>query len=221
LEIESIALSAIILAGGKSRRMGRDKATIEIDGIPLIRRIYDVVAGCGDRDIFPIEIYVVTPWIERYRKVLPIDCNFIAEESPHQGPLCGFAQGLSQISSDWVFLVACDLPNLSTLAIESWIDRLKDIPPQSIAYLAKHADFGWEPLCGFYRRSCLNSLWQYIDDGGRSFQGWLKMNLVTELMMIQSREYLDTDSANPVDRSILFNCNTPADLASVLNRSSD
>lgn len=212
----------MILAGGKSRRMGRDKATIEIDGVPLIRRIYDVVAGCRDRNISPIEIYVITPWSERYREVLPIECNFIAEESPHQGPLCGFAQGLSQIDSEWVLLVACDLPNLSTSAIASWIDRLNDIPPQSIAYLPKHADFGWEPLCGFYRRSsCLNSLRQYIDDGGQSFQGWLKMNLVTELTIFQSREYLDTDSVNPADRSILFNCNTPVDLEVVLNRLSD
>jgi molybdenum cofactor guanylyltransferase len=201
--------------------MGRDKATIEIDGIPLIRRIYDVVAGCRDQNISTIEIYVVTPWSERYRSILPIDCNFIAEESPHQGPLCGFAQGLSQIGSEWVFLVACDLPNLSTSAIKSSIDRLKDIHPQSIAYLAKHADFGWEPLCGFYRRDCLHSLRQYIDDGGRSFQGWLKVSLVTELAMFQSREYLDTGSADPADRSILFNCNTPADLEIVLNRSSE
>ena len=39
------SLSIVILAGGRSSRMGRDKATIEIDGVPLIRRIYDVVTN--------------------------------------------------------------------------------------------------------------------------------------------------------------------------------
>ncbi len=208
--MDEISLSAIILAGGKSLRMGRDKATIEIDGSPLIRRVYDAVAGCRAK-IATIDIYVIAPWTERYRKVLPIECNFISEESPHQGPLLGFAQGLSQISTEWVFLVACDLPNLSTSAIESWIEGLKDIPTQSMAYLARHADFGWEPLCGFYRRGCLNSLCEYIDGGGRSFQGWLNMSTVTELAISQVGAYL-------ADRSILFNCNTPEDLTIVLDK---
>lgn len=194
------SVSIIILAGGRSSRMGRDKATIEIDGVSLIRRIYDA----GDRALNHslncdrASIYVVTPWIERYRSRLPPDCLFIHETRPHQGPLVGFSQGLSHINTDWVLLLACDLPYLSATAIESWLPGLADISPQSLAYLPKHPQKGWEPLCGFYRRNSLTLLQDYLQTGGRSFQGWLTGCQVAELIV-----------TNP---QWLFNCNTPNDL---------
>jgi molybdenum cofactor guanylyltransferase len=209
---------AMILAGGQSSRMGRDKATIEIEGIPMLRRVYDVVADCHKGSVKSIagaegklfdEIYVVTPWIDRYKHILPMlgtkgsgnNGNFITERDPHKGPLVGFAQGLSQIEANWILLLACDLPNLSTSFIQSSIDRLSDIPNQSMAYLAK-GDRGWEALCGYYRGNCLDSLLEYINSGGQSFQGWLRGKMVTELAI-----------DNP---QILLNCNTPADLAEII-----
>ena len=182
--------------------MGRDKATIEIDGVPLIRRIYDVVASCQDLDRVLIDkIYVVTPWGQRYQPILPVTCHFIPEQQPNRGPLIAFTQGLAEITSTWVLLIACDLPNLSTSVIQSWIDKLPSIPAESIAYLPRHTQKGWEPLCGFYRPICRHSLLEYINDGGRSFQGWLEQKIVTELVI--------------ADRVCLVNCNTPADLAKI------
>ena len=202
------SLSAIVLAGGRSSRMGRDKATIEIDGVPLIRRIYDVVASCQDVDrVLANHIYVVTPWAEKYRSILPPNCHFIPEQQPHQGPLIGFCQGLAAMTSAWVLLLACDLPNLSTPIVQSWIDGLPSVGFQSIAYLPKHLHKGWEPLCGFYRQSCHRSLLEYIDGGGQSFQGWLKPNPVTELVVTEPLW--------------LVNCNTPADLARIVSTARD
>jgi molybdenum cofactor guanylyltransferase len=185
--------------------MGRDKATIEIAGVPLLRRIYDIVAECQAPDGSTLanshQIYVVTPWTQRYQSILPASCNFIAEPQPQHGPLIAFEQGLTAISSTWILLIACDLPNLSTPVIQSWIDDLTNISAESIAYLPRHHQKGWEPLCGFYRQICRHSLREYIDDGGQSFQGWLKLNVVTELAII--------------DPFLLANCNTPADLAAI------
>jgi molybdenum cofactor guanylyltransferase len=194
--MDASELSVLILAGGRSTRMGRDKAMIEIAGVPLIRRIYDVVSRV---DLGRIQ--VVTPWPERYRQALPPSCKFILEQQPHQGPLIAFAQSLAEINTPWILLLACDLPNLSTPAIESWIDRLPSVNSQSIAYLPRHPTKGWEPLCGFYRQICHESAIEYIDRGGQSFQGWLKMNAVTELVI-----------ADPL---WLVNCNTPAELAAI------
>jgi molybdenum cofactor guanylyltransferase len=187
-------LAVMILAGGYSSRMGRDKAMIEIAGVPLIRRIYDLVAASKNID----SIYVVTPWPEKYRSILPSNCNFILERQPHHGPLVGFSQGLAAITSTWILLLACDLPNLSTLAIESWINDLPLIDSQTIAYLPRSTSKGWEPLCGFYRHRCHESAIAYIKTGGRSFQGWLKLNIVAELLIADPRW--------------LVNCNTLADL---------
>ena len=191
--------------------MGRDKATIEIDGVPLIRRIYDVVAACQEPHRFAPDpearlpspqIYVVTPWAQKYRSILPVTCYFIPEQQPHQGPLVAFSQGLAMTSSTWVLLLACDLPHLSTSVIQSWIDELPSVGLESIAYLPKHLDKGWEPLCGFYRQICHPWLLEYIDGGGQSFQGWLKLHPVTELVV--------------TDPLCLSNCNTPADLARIV-----
>jgi molybdenum cofactor guanylyltransferase len=195
--MDASELAVVILAGGRSTRMGRDKAMIEIAGVPLIRRIYDVVATCVDLG----QIYIVTPWPEQYRSILPTDCNFILEQQPHQGPFIAFAQALAEIKETWVLLLACDLPNLSTSIIQSWIDSLSSIDSQSIAYLPRHVSKGWEPLCGFYRQICHDSAIEYIDNGGQSFQGWLRMNVVTELVVADPR--------------CLVNCNTPADLAAI------
>jgi molybdopterin-guanine dinucleotide biosynthesis protein A len=173
--------------------MGRDKAQIEVDGIPLIRRIYDACVS-GE-----VKGYVVTPWVEQYRSLLPSDCILIREEEPHRGPLLGFSQGLPYLTSEWVLLLACDLLYLSTTAIASWVSQLDRLPAETMAYLPKNAEKGWEPLCGFYRRGCLPSLLAYINTGDRSFQGWLKGCSVTELVV-----------TNP---QWLFNCNTQADLA--------
>jgi molybdenum cofactor guanylyltransferase len=178
--------------------MGRDKAMIEIDQVPMIRLIYDTVARCENLD----RVHVVAPWRERYRSILPNDCNFIHEQQPPQGPFVAFAQALAEINSTWVLLLACDLPNLSTPEIQSWIDQLPSIDSQSIAYLPRHISKGWEPLCGFYRQICQESAIEYIDNGGQSFQGWLKMQRVTELAVNDPR--------------CLANCNTPTDLDTLL-----
>jgi molybdopterin-guanine dinucleotide biosynthesis protein A len=140
--------------------------------------------------------------MEKYQSLLPSDSGWIREEQPHQGPLIGFSQGLSHITTEWVLLLACDLPHLTTTAIESWVAELDAIPIATMAYLPKHPDKGWEPLCGFYRRSCLPSLLAHISTGGYSFQGWLQQCEVKELII-----------TNPL---WLFNCNTPIDLEQVI-----
>lgn len=189
-------LSAIILAGGQSSRMGQDKALIPLQGVPLLRRVCEVALHCAS------EVYVVTPWPDRYQDILPDACHLLeevplpGETAPH-GPLVGFAQGLAQVKTDWVLLLACDLPQLQVNALQNWAMQLEKTDKNVIALLPRHTK-GWEPLCGFYRRQCLPILSQFINEGGRSFQSWLGQHPVQELMI--------------QDTQILFNCNTLADL---------
>lgn len=203
-----IPLTAIVLAGGRSSRMGQDKALLTIQGIPLLQLVCDIaIALCNP-------VYVVTPWPERYQHLLSARCQFIREvplvgESagevpasskvtlplPH-GPLVGFAQGMAQVKTDWVLLLACDLPRLRVEVLQEWAAGLDRVGEEAIALLTHHAK-GWDPLCGFYRRSCLPALTEYIDQGGRSFQQWLAQHPVQVLPL--------------PDAQMLFNCNTPAD----------
>jgi molybdenum cofactor guanylyltransferase len=195
----NVSLSAIVLAGGQSSRMGQDKALIAPKGVPLLRQLCDVALNCAS------EVYVVTPWPERYQTILPNACRIIREvplpgETATHGPLVGFAQGLAQIETDWVLLLACDLPNLQVNVLQDWVGELENTAREAIALLPRQAK-GWEPLCGFYRRQCLPMLAEFIDRGGRSFQRWLAQHPVQELSVSDSH--------------MLFNCNTPADLNAI------
>nr|WP_317108836.1 NTP transferase domain-containing protein [Chroococcidiopsis sp. SAG 2025] len=73
------SLSSIVLAGGKSSRMGRDKALLPVDGVPLLQKVCEVAIALCDR------VYVVTPWQERYQHLLPVGCEFIREQGGEQG----------------------------------------------------------------------------------------------------------------------------------------
>ena len=193
----TLDLSAIILAGGYSSRMGTDKALIEIQGVPLLQRTATLIQAYAD------SVYIITPWIERYQTIVPVHCHLLREICPSgktRGPLVAFAQALDHVLTDWVLLLACDLPNLTPLVLEEWLKTLDQLSDDVMAYLPRHAK-GWEPLCGFYRSSCLTALDSFIHGGGRSFQQWLELNPVKELFVS--------------DRSVLLNCNTPMDLQQI------
>ncbi|AFY42300.1 molybdenum cofactor guanylyltransferase [Nostoc sp. PCC 7107] len=188
------ALTAIVLAGGQSSRMGQDKALLTIQGVPLLQRVCHIAAACADT------VYIVTPWPERYQHLPLPRCQFILEAPLNQGALVGFAQGLAQVQTDWVLLLACDLPNLQVEVLQGWAAELDNVSEDAIATLAHHTK-GWEPLCGFYRRQCLPQLLYFINQGGRSFQQWLQQHSVQVLAV--------------PDTNMLLNCNTPEDWSSL------
>jgi molybdopterin-guanine dinucleotide biosynthesis protein A len=176
--------------------MGRDKAQIEINGVPMLRRVYDAARP------YSREIYVVTSRGEAYRSLLPLDAKFMAEIEP-RGPAIAFAQAIPHLSTEWVLLLACDLPHLDEAQLKGWTALLDGVPNDAVALLPKH-EKGWEPLCGFYRCICLPELAHFIDQGGRSFQKWLSNQCIQEL---------------PVSApQVLFNCNTPDDLEHVIQQ---
>lgn len=183
---------SLIFAGGQSRRMGTDKALLEVDGVPLLQKVHQVAQVCTDR------VYIVaTP-----RPGFPADWHYLTESSPGQGPLLAFQDSLAQISADWVLLLACDLPYLEVSAVQRWCAELEQVPAAAIAYLAPHPK-GWESLCGFYRPRCLPSLRQWIGLGHRSFQAWLASEVVVPM-----RE---------TDRRLFVNWNYPHDREEILS----
>ena len=189
--------SCIILAGGKSSRMGTDKALLKLNNKPLLRIICEKVQDLAT------EIYIVTPWLEKYQSIVPTNCQIIRESSPHNGPMVAFSQGLKEVNTEWVLLLACDLVYLETEAIANWSSLLSQTPQTAIALLPRHPSKGWEVLCGFYRCTSLPLIEQYINQGGRSLQKWLLTQEVAELPV-----------TNP---KILFNCNNKQDWEALIH----
>ncbi len=206
------SVTAIILAGGLSSRMGEDKALIEIDGLPLLLRVGQVAQQLAD------QVYVVTAWAERYQHLcaeagMQLIPEPLTDHLP-QGAVCGFLQGMAQMQlaqpleqrppeqrpPDWLLLLACDLPNLQVEVLRAWRLLLAETPADVMALLPQSEGW-WEPLCGFYRRECQASLQAFATAGGRSFQTWLAQQSVQALPNC--------------DPAMLLNCNTPADLAKI------
>ena len=189
----SLSIAALVLAGGKSSRMGRDKALIPWHGVPLLQRTCKVANECCP------QVYILTPWPDRYRSFLSPKYRFLPESKPSNGPLVGLADGLAQVNSDWVLLLACDMPLLETVIIQLWINKLYIIPKDTLALVPKQAD-RWEPLCAFYRKEALPELQQFLHQGGRSFQSWFERIPVQAIPI------------GELAAKMLSNCNTHEDL---------
>jgi molybdenum cofactor guanylyltransferase len=98
-------LGAIVLAGGRSRRMGRDKASVELGGLTLLERVVRGVA------VFATTVVVVA----RAGQALPaLPASVLIAHDPvaDLGPLAGLAAGLAALGTrcDWVYLTATDMP---------------------------------------------------------------------------------------------------------------
>jgi molybdenum cofactor guanylyltransferase len=191
-------LSAVILAGGQSRRMGRDKALLPVDSLAaatsttLLQQTCEVAKSCTNQ----VLVLAATAYN------LPTGCHWISEDPPYQGPLRAFANCLKQIESEWILLLACDLPYLDARVLQRWMKDLEQVPASSIAYLVPHPK-GWECLCGFYHHSCQQSLVDFVAAGGDSFQVWLQDQQVQAIAAPEPRMLINWNSPADLERSAL------------------
>ena len=95
-------LSAVLLAGGGSRRMGRDKATIEVYGRALWERQIEIL-----RDLKPEKIFVSARQSPCW---LPADTKLILYDPPSRGPLSGLRKALAAMRTTHLVALAVDMP---------------------------------------------------------------------------------------------------------------
>jgi molybdenum cofactor guanylyltransferase len=186
-------VTALILAGGRSRRMGTDKALSAWQGIPLIQLVFAVAKACCT------DVCALTPWPERYQRLLPSGVNWLQEPHTFAGPLSALALGMDAIQTPWILLLACDMPQLDATILMQWIQVL---PQTGGMAQVPYYQNRWEPLCGFYHLDAFPSLQAFLAEYGdrASFQRWLySIDAVP----------LGVDAAIA---PMFFNCNTPDDL---------
>ncbi len=133
--------TAIVLAGGKSSRMGRNKALIDIFGEPLVTRVAEKISP-----LFESLIIVAN---EDLGAVLP-GVTVARDIYPGQGPLGGIHAGLAASQNEENFVIACDMPFPSVAVIE----RIRVLRGTADVCLPE-TEKGLEPLCAVYSKSCL------------------------------------------------------------------
>jgi molybdopterin-guanine dinucleotide biosynthesis protein A len=132
-------LSAFVLAGGKSTRMGTDKAFVVLDGRTLLARMLDVARQVTS------EVYVVGD-AAKFAPFAPV----IEDVFPGCGPLGGIHASLRASRTDLNVIIAVDVPFVSHALINYLVARAKN-SPDSIVTVAR-ANGGLQPLCAIYRR---------------------------------------------------------------------
>jgi len=151
IKVSMANVVSAILAGGKSTRIGRDKATLVLDSEPLIRRVYDVAQGAFDHIVVVSSDHAILPGMS-----IPIIKDVVSVQSP----LAGIVSALIHTGADYVFALACDMPFLSGGAIRY---MLNNIAGEDI--IIPKTEKGYEPLHAIYGRSCISYMLTLIERG--------------------------------------------------------
>jgi len=149
-------VTGLILAGGASRRMGVDKAFLEIDGVPLIERIHRVLAPL----FAEVLIAAGAPAPERG----PFPARVLHDDTPGQGPLGGLVAGLKAARTPWVFMVACDMPSLDPKVIA----RIVEARAEGLLAVVPESPGGPESCHALYARAALPVIEAAMAEGERA-----------------------------------------------------
>ncbi|MDO8263256.1 MAG: molybdenum cofactor guanylyltransferase [Gallionella sp.] len=186
--------TAIIMAGGDSRRMGTAKASLLLDGQTLLQSVAATM-----QQLFPKVIVSVR------QPRAGIDLPQICDEQPDGGPLAGLVASLGQIATPWAFVVACDMPFVVPEVVEllaGYRSRHQAVVP----VVHGHP----QPLAAFYATSCLAPLRASLAAQQYSLRNVLKQ---LDVRYVDEAEMLEAD---PQLRSF-FDLDTPQDVAQAMN----
>ncbi len=185
------AVCAAILAGGKSRRMRKNKALIEYQGMPLIERVAACASSVTD------EVIVCANDRSLYSFLgLPV----AQDRFPNCGPLAGLHAAFLSTDREKVLLLACDLPDITPLLLSRLAAEIGDYD----AIIPMTSDFGAHPLCAVYSRTCFSRVADNL------CRGQFRMLDVFENTALHVR-FLNVSEIGFQDY-LLRNLNTPEDL---------
>jgi len=188
-------VAAIILAGGKSTRLGREKAAETLRGRSLLQRVMDRLDGLAD------EFVVVTAAGQELPPVFasrPI--TFVEDAYPESGPLGGVCTGLSSMGAPRALTVACDMPLLRPALLRA----LLRFAPGHDAVVPMNDGLP-EPLCAVYAASCLPAIEAQLTADSFKMTGFFD---AVDVRYVEPAEWQRFDP----DGLSFFNLNSEADL---------
>ncbi|MBS3985654.1 MAG: molybdenum cofactor guanylyltransferase [Selenomonadales bacterium] len=187
--------TAIILAGGRSTRMGFGKEDLVINGERLLYYLYDTL-----RMRFAQVIVVSNTLAGSDTKKLEV----VSDELVGFGPLGGIHAGLQAAKSRYSYVLACDMPHLNMDYVSFLQSRLPS-PDREISALVTAVGCRMEPFNGFYNRSLIDPIRVFVATGRKS---------LTEFLRSQNAVLVDEETARRFsqDWSMFANINTPSDL---------
>ena len=189
-----MSVSAAIMAGGKSTRMGQDKAWIELDGEPLVARVAGVLAQVAD------EVIVVAN-DPRYES---LGLRVVRDRWPAGGALGGIATGVGAATHDTVLVAACDMPFTS---VEMWRLLLGHAGEADVVIPRVGGEY--ETLHALYAKACVPQMARSIAENR------LRVISFFDAVTVRVIEEPELRMVDPTLRAFT-NVNTPEELADAL-----
>lgn len=184
-------MKAIILAGGKNKRIGQNKGFIKLNGPTIIENQIRLLQGIFE------EILIVANSPQEYQH---LGVEVTEDIIPHKGSLGGIYSGLFSSESFYNFFLACDIPfpNIDLIAyMKDLVDNYDVVIPRT--------GVGYEPLSAFYSRDCLSPIKRQMDSGN------LKIVDFFPHVKVRTIEAEELNKFDP-DGISFFNINTREDL---------
>ena len=187
--------SFILLCGGKSRRMGQDKGSMNLNGKPMIIHVIKTLLKVADeiivvlRDKNQVDLYnKIFDQLQTNRSKLHVFTDILED----MGPLAGILTGLENISSDKAMVVPCDSPFISEYFITKMFIYSNE--PNFDAFVPKWPDGRLEPLHSIYKK-----------DQRSNIQKLLKEDIkdVKSLIMELNVKYIDVKSLDDTGKNFL------------------
>ena len=185
-------INGYILAGGKSSRMGTDKGLLILNGKAIVQIIIENLQSAVNR------IIIVSNNAEYEKFGLEVIPDLIKDK----GPAVGIHAALSHTDAENIFILSCDMPNITTDAIQYIMDQASH---SQITLPVNHGKT--EPLFGVYSQKCL-PLWQQLIE-----QGMIKLQeMVTHFELLK----IDVDNNKLFNDSLFLNINNKNDFQNAL-----
>ncbi len=154
--------AAIVLAGGKSTRLGRDKASERLLGRPLLQHVLDRLAGVVDECVIVKARGQLLPETRSATRIVVVE-----DEYPEVGPLGGIFTGLKAMEASFAVTVACDMPLLQPALVR----ELLHLAPGNDVVVPQDEDYP-QTLCAVYAKTCIEPIRRQIEAGRYKITGF-------------------------------------------------
>jgi molybdopterin-guanine dinucleotide biosynthesis protein A len=176
--------SGAVLTGGRSTRMGSDKALLPIDGVAMAVRVARVLRAAGAAEVRCIG--------GDKGALTALGLDVVADEHPGEGPLGALITALSALAHPIVVLAPCDLVAPDPAVASALLAALFDAPAADAAIPVVGGVR--QPLDGAYRRACLPALLRVFAGGERSVKRALEVLAIIEVTTLVGAGLADADT---------------------------
>jgi molybdopterin-guanine dinucleotide biosynthesis protein A len=189
---ERCAWTAVLLAGGESRRMGADKAALVFKGEPLWQKQLSLLRAFEPQTLW-ISARTRPAWC-------PPDVEVILDEAPSRGPLSGIAAVLSRMRTTHLLTLAVDMPAMSL----EFLEKLRNLARPGCGVVPVEEDL-FEPLSGIYPVQALSAAVESLKNNQLSLQRFAQK--------LCESGHLQTCAIQENERALFQNLNEPRDLS--------